>query len=90
MLHRYSHSFVDPLECDHDISKYNPNRNHVLTRRAGWFGCACCPSNVARLIASINQYICTENDNTILCHQFIANKAEFNHNFMIEQTSNFP
>lgn len=82
--------YVNPLECDPDISKHNPSRNHVLTSRAEWFGCACCPSNVARLIASIDQYIYTENDNTILCHQFIANKAEFNHNFMIEQTSNFP
>ncbi len=81
--------YVNPLEADPNKTKFNPSREHILTQRAEWFGCACCPSNVARLIASIDRYIYTEIDNTILSHQFIANKAEFN-NFYIEQESDFP
>ncbi|MHC9537225.1 glycoside hydrolase family 127 protein [Dellaglioa sp. BT-FLS60] len=82
--------YVNPLEADPVISKNNPSRNHVLTQRADWFGCACCPSNVARLIASVDTYIYHETDNVILSDQFIANKAEFDNGITIEQTNNFP
>lgn len=82
--------YVNPLEADPVISKNNPSRNHVLTQRADWFGCACCPSNVARLIASVDKYIYHEENNLILSDQFIANKAEFNDGIKIEQVSNFP
>lgn len=82
--------YVNPLEADPVISKNNPSRSHVLTQRADWFGCACCPSNVARLIASVDTYIYHEEANVILSDQFIANKAEFDNDITIEQNNNFP
>ncbi len=82
--------YVNPLEADPEKSLNNPSRNHVLTTRAEWFGCACCPSNVARLIASVDRYIYTIKDNIILSHQFIANNTTFDNGVSIEQISNFP
>lgn len=82
--------YVNPLEADPVISKYNPSRKHVLTQRADWFGCACCPSNVARLIASVDQYIYTQYDDVILSDQFIANQATFENGVTVEQTNNYP
>ena len=50
---------MNPLEVDPEIQRVNPNYAHVRTRRQGWFGCACCPPNIARLIASLDQYVYT-------------------------------
>ncbi len=82
--------YVNPLQANPDVSLNNPSREHILTSRAEWFGCACCPSNVARLIASIDKYIYTVQDNLILSHQFISNRTSFNEDFTIEQISNYP
>jgi len=82
--------YVNPLEADPKLSKYNPAEGHVLTHRADWFGCACCPANLARLIASIDQYIYNVIDNKILSHQFISNESEFENGITIKQESNFP
>ncbi|MBU5365831.1 glycoside hydrolase family 127 protein [Enterococcus devriesei] len=82
--------YVNPLQADQEISSHNPSREHVLNKRAEWFGCACCPSNVARLIASVDRYIYTVKDETILSHQFISNMATFENGITIQQTSNYP
>lgn len=82
--------YVNPLEADPAASKGNPGKSHVLTHRADWFGCACCPSNLARLIASVDHYLYTVQGDTILSHQFIANQATFNGRITIRQESNFP
>ena len=39
--------------------------------RSPWFGCACCPSNVARFIPSVPgfAYACTDND--VYVNQFV-------------------
>lgn len=34
----------------------NPLESRTNTERQPWFGCACCPPNIARLIASITDY----------------------------------
>ena len=82
--------YVNPLEVDPEISQKNPSRKHALSRRAEWFGCACCPSNLARLITSIEQYIYAVKGDTILVDQFIANQAQFEHGLSIQQQNSFP
>lgn len=84
--------YVNPLEVSLEASKKDPGKSHVMTERQNWFGCACCPPNLARLIASIDQYIYTidHDTQTIYSHQFIANKATFDDDITIEQKNNFP
>lgn len=82
--------YVNPLEADPAASKGNPGKSHVLTHRADWFGCACCPANLARLITSVDQYLYTVTDDTILSHQFISNDAQFEDGVKINQSNNFP
>ncbi|RSX51000.1 glycosyhydrolase [Bifidobacterium goeldii] len=83
--------YVNALETTPD-GLANPDRHHVLSHRVDWFGCACCPANIARLIASVDRYIYTELDGgkTVLSHQFIANSAVFDSGLEIEQRSDFP
>ncbi|ANZ61132.1 glycoside hydrolase family 127 protein [Secundilactobacillus paracollinoides] len=82
--------YVNPLEADPAASKGNPGKSHVLTHRADWFGCACCPANLARLITSVDQYLYTVTDDTILSHQFISNDAQFEDGVELNQSNNFP
>lgn len=41
--------------------------------RSEWFGTACCPSNIARLVASIGSYIYVVSDSDIWVNLFIGN-----------------
>ena len=84
--------YVNPLEADPEASREDPDKRHVLTRRAEWFGCACCPANLARLIVSLNRYIYTELDGgaTVLLHQFVASEAEFASGLRVRQEGDYP
>ena len=82
--------YVNPLEADPKASHGNPGKNHINTRRSSWFACACCPSNITRLLASIDKYMYEVNDDVILSHQFIANDTTFKNGVEVNQESNFP
>ena len=83
--------YVNALESTPD-GLDNPDRHHVLSHRVDWFGCACCPANIARLIASVDRYMYTERDGgkTVLSHQFIANEATFDSGLYVVQRSDMP
>ncbi len=49
--------YVNPLEVDPEKSDKDPGKSHVKPVRPSWLGCACCPPNLARLIASIDEYV---------------------------------
>lgn len=68
--------YVNPLEVWPDASEKNLGKRHVLPRRPPWFACACCPPNVARLIASLGQYIYTTTSNTIGVNLFIGSELD--------------
>lgn len=82
--------YVNPLEADPQISAFNPSRSHVLTQRADWFGCACCPSNLARLIASVEKYVYSVTADTLSINQYIASKIELKGNVSVEQVNDYP
>ncbi|MGO4107527.1 glycoside hydrolase family 127 protein [Paenibacillus sp. YAF4_2] len=71
--------YVNPLEVWPKASEKNPGRHHVKAERQKWFGCSCCPPNVARLLSSLNDYIYTVSaaTNTIYTHLFIGSIAQF-------------
>ncbi len=44
--------------------------------RPEWHGCACCPPNVMRLLASLQHYFCTVTDRGVQLHQFAPGALE--------------
>jgi DUF1680 family protein len=48
--------YVNPLEVVPAVAKRRFECHLVKTQRVPWFGCACCPPNVARLFASLGAY----------------------------------
>ncbi|MFD1465133.1 glycoside hydrolase family 127 protein [Lapidilactobacillus mulanensis] len=82
--------YVNPLSVDPVASANDPTKSHVKVQRADWFGCACCPPNLARLVASVDQYIYTVKDDTIYVDQFIGNHTTFDNGLTIDQSGNYP
>ncbi len=51
----------------------NPLQSMGQHQRQPWFGCACCPSNAARFIPSLPQYIYAVKDNALYINLFNSN-----------------
>ncbi|WP_028553066.1 glycoside hydrolase family 127 protein [Paenibacillus sp. UNC451MF] len=85
--------YVNPLEVWPKASAHNPSCKHVKTVRQPWFGCSCCPPNVARLLASLGGYIYTCSDNTIYTHLYIGSEAHLEvagTRVQLKQASDYP
>lgn len=50
--------------------------NHGNAGRSPWFDCACCPSNIARLIPQIPGMIYSQTDNDIFCGLYAGSNVE--------------
>ena len=66
--------YVNPLEVLPKASNKDERKKHIKPTRQKWFGCACCPPNLARLISSLNEYCYSENKENIFVHLFISGK----------------
>lgn len=71
----------------------NPLESNYGAHRSAWFGCACCPSNVCRLIPSVPGYIYAVKDNSLYVNLFIPNSSTFKvgkQDVTISQKGNMP
>lgn len=85
--------YVNPLEVWPEACDKNPDKRHVKSVRQAWFGCACCPPNLARLLSSLGKYIYTFNETTLFVHQFISSDVEVafgNQLVQLKQVSKYP
>ena len=48
--------YVNPLEVIPNNCQPAMDKQHVKPQRQSWFGCACCPPNIARTLASLGSY----------------------------------
>ncbi len=68
--------YVNPLEVVPSACMSATDKNHVKSTRQGWFGCACCPPNIARTLASLGEYIFFRDDETLWMNLFISAAVE--------------
>ena len=68
--------YVNPLEVIPDVAAHNTNLHHVKTVRQPWFGCACCPPNIIRTLASFGQYIYSATPGELYVNLYVSNKTE--------------
>lgn len=66
--------YVNPLEVLPQACHRDERKFHVKPVRQKWFGCACCPPNLARLISSLPSYAYTENEDTLYVHLYVGGK----------------
>ena len=82
--------YVNPLEVIPGISGVSPTHRHDLTQRPGWYTCACCPPNAARLISSFGKYAYGENETTAYCHLFADGRVEFSNGIKLVCKTEYP
>lgn len=85
--------YVNPLEVLPEAGEKDPGRRHVKSVRQSWFGCACCPPNLARLLASLGRYIYTYGGGTLYVHQYIGGEVRLDSEsgaFVVRQQSGYP
>nr|HPR33441.1 glycoside hydrolase family 127 protein [Prolixibacteraceae bacterium] len=71
----------------------NPLESNHTHERAPWFGCACCPGNVTRFMASIPGYVYAISGNTLLVNLYVGNTAEIhlgNDTLCVSQKTRYP
>ncbi|MBL7154337.1 MAG: glycoside hydrolase family 127 protein [Phycisphaerae bacterium] len=59
------------LEGDHFFYP-NPLASHGQHKRSPWFGCACCPGNMTRFVASIPGYVYAKAGDKLYVNLFVA------------------
>jgi len=67
--------YVNPLEVYPEACKKDAQKRHVATVRQKWFGCACCPPNLARIVSSVGSYVYTQNKNTLYTHLYVGSEV---------------
>lgn len=82
--------YVNPLEVTPGIAGKSPTHRHDLTSRPGWYACACCPPNAARLISSFGQYAYGENEDTAFCHLYADGHVTFENGTELICETNYP
>lgn len=85
--------YVNPQEVWPPANEKNPDRSHVKAERQKWFGCACCPPNIARLLSSLGKYVYSYGKDTLYVHLYIAGKVEIktgHGDFCVRQEGNYP
>lgn len=68
--------YVNPLEVHPKSLKFNHIYDHVKPIRQRWFGCACCPPNIARVLTSLGHYIYTPRADALYINMYVGNSVE--------------
>lgn len=85
--------YVNPLEANPEACRKDERKAHIKAVRRKWFGCACCPPNLARLLSSVGAYAYTETEDTLFVHLYVGGelkKTVHGKTAKIHLQSNFP
>jgi hypothetical protein len=72
--------YANPLAAIPALYEARPGlfgRDAISYTRQDWFSCACCPPNLARLVASLGQYIYSESEGGIYVHLYVGGSGTF-------------
>lgn len=62
--------YVNPLEVVPEACEKDAHKRHVKPERQKWFGCACCPPNLIRMLASLEDYVATRSGDTLFLNLY--------------------
>jgi uncharacterized protein len=71
----------------------NPLASLGDAHRQEWFDCACCPPNLARLLASLGQYIYSRGETDVAVHLYVQGSARLTmhgRNVLLRQQTRYP
>ncbi|UAK19967.1 beta-L-arabinofuranosidase domain-containing protein [Kluyvera sp. CRP] len=72
--------YVNPLETHPKSIPHNHIYDHIKPVRQRWFGCACCPPNIARTLVAIGHYLFTPRQDALFINFYAGSEAQFTMN----------
>ncbi len=51
--------------------EYTRTEEHIGAERRGWFGCACCPPNIARTLAQLGSFVYSRTADALAVHLYL-------------------
>ncbi len=85
---------LDGLSLSGDRFFYgNPLASRGQHQRREWFGTACCPANIARLVASLGDYIYAKTSDAVYINLFVGSETGIKigqHDVNIKMETNYP
>jgi DUF1680 family protein len=82
-----SYPYINPYE------RFSGIHTDQHYHRSEWFQCACCPPNLARMVASVGAYFYATSADTLYINLYNPNRAQFQlagSKIQIEQHTNYP
>ena len=67
--------YVNPLEVNPEACAKDHRLAHVKPERQKWFGCACCPPNLARVLSSLGEYVFTRQENALYVNLYAGSRC---------------
>lgn len=68
--------YVNPLEVVPEAVEKDQLRRHVKIERQKWFGCSCCPPNLARLLTSLPSYAYSKDVDTLYVNLYLGGTVD--------------
>ncbi|OGV73941.1 MAG: hypothetical protein A3K19_23000 [Lentisphaerae bacterium RIFOXYB12_FULL_65_16] len=86
--------YANRLASDPEVIKRTGGvQHHFPHDRQEWFGCACCPPNIARMIASIGEYVYSQSRDTAYVHLYVQGAGDLDlasGRVQLKQTTRYP
>lgn len=85
--------YTNPLHYKRTVSDYREDCRHLENGRQKWFRCACCPSNVLRLAADIQEYCLTVSPDEVDINLYLQGSWELEtggKRIVIESETEYP
>ena len=85
--------YVNPLEALPEASEKDQLRRHVKVERQKWFGCSCCPPNIARILTSLGAYAYSKYGDTFFINLFVGGNVNTqldSGRFVMELATDYP
>ena len=81
--------YVNPLEVVPEACEKDPHKRHVKPERQKWFGCACCPPNLVRMLASLEDYVAVRTEDAVYLNLYVGGRIDAD-GLALQVETNYP
>ena len=71
--------YTNVLHCKNTVMQYRQDQQYLSLQRKLWYDCACCPSNILRVVCNIEKYLASTTDSTLYLDSYASAEICFEH-----------
>ncbi|MDD3212114.1 MAG: glycoside hydrolase family 127 protein [Eubacteriales bacterium] len=82
--------YVSPLEITPDFCDHSASLAHVTPERQQWFDVACCPTNIARTLGSLGQYLLSTDGEETYVYLYLSAETALGNGDTLSLQTDYP